>query len=420
MDSDDSATSALTALCEAASKARAVGDDDDGDIPTISTTQQQREEERDASAGLSRARPALTVDLPKAGHSAPKALSSMSFDFANDDEDGNSSMSDSGFSSTNSNSGSSATAGSSTTKSSTGDVIGGDDASSFASGKLNVGETIHISEGNGKSKKRALTKSKKSAHFADTSAKRRKGTASGSSATRPPKGGGKRCSGGDGDELSYAISQLPKPKRPMTAYNFFVQTERKKIVDMGLDAYNEAMAGGGGASASGGGGGGAASGTTSSAATATTTTTSGTCASEPPSSEEATSTSTSTGTGTNTTNNTPKPGEKISFEVMGKTIGRSWKQVPPDDLKRYQALAEADMRRYEREKNIYAAEVDSVRVAWARREALRRQRKKQRRSANNANGSEGGGGGGTSSSGTSKATPASSPIPSQSGRRAAA
>ena len=202
----------------------------------------------------------------------------------------------------------------------------------------------------------------------------------------------------------------------MTAYNFFVQTERKKIVRMGLDAYHEAQEARErareGQQAQQGQQGEAAGGSASASEGATATGTSGNdddnnnnnnnnnIKNNDNDNDNDNDTTPST---TANSNSNSKPGEKISFEVMGKTIGRSWKRVPKDDLLKYQALAEADMRRYEREKTIYAAEVDSVREAWARRESLRRQQHQRRKV-----------GGGTtdpttttSSSGASKMTPAS-------------
>ena len=48
--------------------------------------------------------------------------------------------------------------------------------------------------------------------------------------------------GEDPDSYSgHLISKIPKPKRPMTSYNFFFQAERKKILDVGLEAYNAMM-----------------------------------------------------------------------------------------------------------------------------------------------------------------------------------
>jgi len=211
--------------------------------------------------------------------------------------------------------------------------------------------------------------------------------------------------------LSHALAQLPKPKRPMTAYNFFVRAERKLVISMGVPAYETMMMtrdiaataatnGTGTCSAKGSGNGaghgkeeGARPAASAGGATsgALSTAWNSARASASPSTAHAVTGSSSDGPAvesgkiskTNNGNDNAKSSPKTSagtspapnrpaaipFELMGKIIGRSWKRVPPDDLKRYQALAIADMERYEREKNIYAAKVESVRAAWARRYA---------------------------------------------------
>ena len=180
-----------------------------------------------------------------------------------------------------------------------------------------------ISESSSSSRK--PKKKKKSGRGSHASRKRRKSTASSSSTKRRVRKG-KRSSryiasgatagaGSDDDEeLSYAISQLPKPKRAMTAYNFFFQAERKKLIEMGLEAYEAMMSG------------------------------------RPPPDPEKCSK------------------ERVPFQLIGKIIGKYWKLISADDLKRYQMLANEDAKRYERERKIYAAEVASVRDAWNRQD----------------------------------------------------
>ena len=309
-DSDHSAKMALTALCAAASQARADGDENGNDVATPKASRAQQQG-RESSEEMLPARPALTVDLSKGGRSTPKAMSSMSVDFASEDEEDGSSISDSEFFSRNGKSG--------TAKPNSTVVVGsgGHSPSACASAKTNAGE-LKKKSGNTKSTGSTTAVKKKQrrpAHGSHASGKWRKSTASSKSVTRRMKKGkggvGNGSDASDDDEgLSYAISKLPKPKRAMTAYNFFFQAERKKIIDMGLEAYEAMMAG-----------------------------------QPPPDPKECSK-------------------EEVSFQLIGKTIGRWWKQISENDLKRYQALAKDDANRYKRERKIYNAEVASMKAGW--------------------------------------------------------
>jgi hypothetical protein len=49
----------------------------------------------------------------------------------------------------------------------------------------------------------------------------------------------------------------------------------------------------------------------------------------------------------------PAKGVKIGFEVMAKTVGKRWKELPEEELARYKAMAKLDMERYRREMDGY-------------------------------------------------------------------
>ena len=241
-DSDQPAKMALTALCAAASQARADGDKNGNDVATSKASRAQQQE-RESSEEMLPARPALTVDLSKGGRATPKAMSSMSVDFASEDEEDESSISDSDFFSRNGKSG--------TAKPNSTVVVGsgGHSPSACASAKTNASE-LRKNSGIAKSSgsRTAVKKKQRPANGSHSSAKWRKSTASSRRVKRRmKKGKGGVAAGSDASDddegLSYAISKLPKPKRAMTAYNFFFQAERKKLIDMGLEAY-EAMMGG--------------------------------------------------------------------------------------------------------------------------------------------------------------------------------
>lgn len=44
---------------------------------------------------------------------------------------------------------------------------------------------------------------------------------------------------------------------------------------------------------------------------------------------------------------------KVDFEALGKMIGGRWKVVPPNELTKFKAMAEADRKRYKREMEAY-------------------------------------------------------------------
>ena len=128
----------------------------------------------------------------------------------------------------------------------------------------------------------------------------------------------------DDESKEFLISRIPKPKRPMTAYNFFFQAERKKIIREEEEA-----------------------------------------------SKNAKNSSSSSGT----RRQGKASNHQASFENMGKTIGRRWKEVNKEDLERYQALGAKESRRYKREMKVYNAKIASIRA----KKSLRAEAKKMRR-----------------------------------------
>ena len=48
-----------------------------------------------------------------------------------------------------------------------------------------------------------------------------------------------------------------------------------------------------------------------------------------------------------------EPHGKVSFETMAKTIGARWKEISPDELEKYKALAAEDMKRYKKEMDAF-------------------------------------------------------------------
>lgn len=99
-----------------------------------------------------------------------------------------------------------------------------------------------------------------------------------------------------------------KPKRPLSAYNFFFKEEREKILKVVLseDATDTVNA---------------------------------------PDSEDYID--------DNTLGRLRKEGGKVSFEEMGKLIGQRWKNLQPDRLTKYSELAAEDTDRYKKEMQGY-------------------------------------------------------------------
>jgi hypothetical protein len=99
-----------------------------------------------------------------------------------------------------------------------------------------------------------------------------------------------------------------KPKRPLSAYNFFFKEEREKILKILLaedpkDVEND------------------------------------------PGSEDY--------IGEEMMKRLKKEGGKVSFEEMGKLIGQRWKNIDPDRLSKYSELAAEDTERYKKEMQSY-------------------------------------------------------------------
>ena len=132
----------------------------------------------------------------------------------------------------------------------------------------------------------------------------------------------------DDESEDFLISRIPKPKRPMTAYNFFFQAERKKIIRDEKEASNNAK-----------------------------------------------NSSSSSSSGTRRRSKGKASNHQAFFENMGKTIGRRWKEVSKEDLERYQALGTKESRRYKREMKVYTAKVASIRA----KKSLGAEAKKMRR-----------------------------------------
>lgn len=104
--------------------------------------------------------------------------------------------------------------------------------------------------------------------------------------------------------------KLKKPKRPMTAYNFFFKSEHQKIRQESEGCEPEDEGG--------------------------------------DKKEEASLANDSTATNTK-----KRKTNRVGFEDLGKLIGKRWKEIGKDELERYQELARKDSERYKRESEKY-------------------------------------------------------------------
>jgi HMG (high mobility group) box len=121
--------------------------------------------------------------------------------------------------------------------------------------------------------------------------------------------------GKDPDKLPAMIVKRPtkkkpkdKPKRPLSAYNFFFKEEREKILRVVLAEDITKVE-------------------------------------NDPDSEDYLS--------DDMLVRLRKPGGKVSFEEMGKLIGQRWKKIEPDRLAKYSELASEDTERYKKEMQTY-------------------------------------------------------------------
>lgn len=112
----------------------------------------------------------------------------------------------------------------------------------------------------------------------------------------------------------------------MTAYNFFFQNERKRILEHGLEAYNAMM--------------------------------DGKKDLPPPVASSSHEMKPSTSSSSK---------HKVSFQELGKAIGRRWRDIPKKDLERYQVLAKEESPRYRREIKIYNDAEEKRRKDFARK-----------------------------------------------------
>lgn len=99
-----------------------------------------------------------------------------------------------------------------------------------------------------------------------------------------------------------------KPKRPLSAYNYFFKEEREKILRVVLAEDPTKVE-------------------------------------NPPESEDYLS--------EETIGRLKKEGGKVSFEEMGKLIGQRWKNIDPDRLAKYSEMASEDTERYKKEMQSY-------------------------------------------------------------------
>lgn len=115
-----------------------------------------------------------------------------------------------------------------------------------------------------------------------------------------------------------------KPKRPLSAYNYFFKEERQKILKVVL-------------------------------------------AEDDPESKVENNPDSDDYIGEAMMGRLKKEGGKVSFDEMGKIIGQRWKQIDPDRLAKYSELAGEDAERYKKEMKTY----NSKQEAKMRSEAVK-------------------------------------------------
>jgi hypothetical protein len=144
--------------------------------------------------------------------------------------------------------------------------------------------------------------------------------------------------GKSGDKLPVKRSRKKpkdKPKRPLSAYNFFFKDERERILRLVRQEEPVKTGGNDGEDS--------ISGEVLSCITKE----GGNVTGKPKSGDDEDSIS------DKELSRLKKEGAKVSFEEMGKLIGKRWKKIDPDRLARFSALASEDSIRYKKEMDAY-------------------------------------------------------------------
>ena len=137
-----------------------------------------------------------------------------------------------------------------------------------------------------------------------------------------------------------------KPKRNMTAYNFFFREERQKIIEEGLERKNKIIA------------------EENSRHQAESNGIDNLRSKEINNNANGILTKSSLLEGSDGEGNTQivgsrkrkrkkEPHYQVSFEALGKTIAKRWKEVEKEDLDRFKKFAEIDLKRYQMEREVY-------------------------------------------------------------------